>query len=185
MKASIVKILSDDDKLREYIEALESDIENTENVDIKVDLVLDNILKMFSNFTDRRALKSTNIEAITNLLKLKSELPMKRIQTKKLILDVLTKKNELEIKNKTAEATNKLAGGTTDILRAIFMKLDQKQIHPKLIEEDVLKLECKDIIDATIVNNEEESSTDIVKLQNKLDIEHYEALNLEEEQDEY
>ena len=187
MKSSIVKILSDEDKLTSYIHELEDDISKTETVDVKLDLVLDNILNMFSNFTDRRALKSTNIEAVTNLLKLKSELPMKRIQTKKLILDVLTKKNEMDIKAKTADATSKLAGGASDVLRAIFMKLDEQRIHPRVSDEDMLQIECKDIIDVPInqilIENDEPEVTDIVSLQKTLDIENYESFNVEEEQD--
>lgn len=188
MKSSIVKILSDEDKLASYIHELEEDISKTETVDVKLDLVLDNILNMFANFTDRRALKSTNIEAVTNLLKLKSELPMKRIQTKKMILEVLTKKNEMDIKAKTADATSKLAGGASDVLRAIFMKLDEQKIHPKVSDDEILQIECKDIIDVPVNqilanNNDESEVTDIVSLQKTLDIENYESLNVEEEQD--
>lgn len=188
MKASMIKILSDDDQLREYIASLEDDIEKTELVDTKLDMVLDNILKMFDNFKDRRALKSTNIEAITNMLKLKSDLPMKRIQTKKMIMELMTKKNELELRKRTADATSQLAGGTVDILRAIYMQLDQKQIHPKIVEADVLQLECKDIIDVVAVEKKEEvvidedpEVTDIVAIQKQLDITDYESIDSEEE----
>jgi hypothetical protein len=185
VKSSIVKILSDEDRLASYINELEEDISKTEIIDAKLDLVLDNILNMFSNFADRRALKSTNIEAVTNLFKLKSELPMKRIQTKKMILDILTKKNEMDIKAKTADATSKLAGGASDVLRAIFMKLDEQKIHPRVFDDEVLQIECKDIIDVpidqTIIENEDSEVTDIVSLQKKLDIEDNESLNMEEE----
>lgn len=187
MRSSIVKILSDEDKLASYIQELEEDISKTEIIDAKLDLVLDNILNMFANFTDRRALKSTNIEAVTNLFKLKSELPMKRIQTKKMILDILTKKNELDIKAKSVDATSKLAGDTSDILRAIFMKLDEQQIHPKIFDEDTLQNECKDIIDVpadqTHIEKEEPEVTDIVSLQKTLDNENFESFNVEEEHD--
>ena len=83
MKQSLVKILSDDEQLSEYISSLESELENTELVDAKLDLILDNILSLYSNFTDRRALRASNISAVTEMLKLKADIPMRRIQTKK------------------------------------------------------------------------------------------------------
>ena len=55
MKQSIIKILSDDDQLNEYINSLENELEKTESVDAQLDLILDNILNLYSNFADRRA----------------------------------------------------------------------------------------------------------------------------------
>ena len=100
MKKSLVEILSDNEQLDEYISSLEDELEKTEFVDAQLDVVLNNILNLYSNFADRRALRASNINAITEMLKLKSELPMKRIQAKKMILDILSKKKELEIKEK-------------------------------------------------------------------------------------
>lgn len=175
MKQSLAKIMDDEKKLKSYINTLELDIENTKNVDEKIDLVLDNILNMYSNFTDRRSLKASNIEAITNLLKLKSDLPMKRIQSKKLILDMMCKKTELEIKNKSAEASKDLAVSTTDFFKQVFLMLDQNKIHPKLNEEELI-IDCNDIIDVQIEQpkekddiNDEVSEINIEEIQKQLD----------------
>jgi len=147
MKQSLVKILSDDEQLSEYISSLESELENTELVDAKLDLILDNILSLYSNFTDRRALRASNISAVTEMLKLKADIPMRRIQTKKMILDMLAKKRELEIKERSVSASDQLVGTTSDLLRAIFNRLDQSNIHP-IIDTSVLESECLDIVDS-------------------------------------
>ena len=78
MKKSIVEILKDDERLTEYIQPLEEDINKTEDADATLDLILNNILHNCDNFSDRRALKSTLIESATDLIKLKTELPMKK-----------------------------------------------------------------------------------------------------------
>ncbi|HCF37569.1 MAG TPA: hypothetical protein DER56_00600 [Thermosipho africanus] len=173
---SIVNIIKDDEQLTSYIESLEEELKKTENIDEQVDMILSNILKLFNNFNDRRALRASNIDAITNLIKLKSEIPMKRIQTKKIILDMLTKKKELEIKEKSANATSNLANTTSDMLKAIYQQLDNNNIHP--IIEATLEETCKDIIDTPqleagesefVENNGNEEVIDVVKLQKSVD----------------
>lgn len=146
-KSTLVKILEDNSELENYIKSLEDDINNTENIDESLDLIIDNILNMFNNFTDRRSLKATNIEALGTLLKLKAELPFKRIQSKKMILDILTKKNELEIKKSNAVVNRKLANNSSEMLKAIFMQLDQNKIHPIIEDAEIIYSECSDIID--------------------------------------
>lgn len=173
---SIVNIIKDDEQLTSYIESLEEELKKTENIDEQVDMILSNILKLFNNFNDRRALRASNIDAIANLIKLKSEIPMKRIQTKKIILDMLTKKKELEIKEKSANATSNLANTTSDMLKAIYQQLDNNNIHP--IIEATLEETCKDIIDTPqleagesefVENNGNEEVIDVVKLQKSVD----------------
>lgn len=177
LKKTIAHILETDENVKRYVASLERDIENTKKVDKTIDKILDNILNCYSDFTDRRHLKSTNIEAVTNLLKLQSELPMKRVQAKKILLDMLTKKIELEIKNKSAIATNNLATSNSDFLKAVFLQLDEKRIHPKLDNEQMLSLECKDIIDVPIEIDVEPKTKkdindemDIVAIQQQLDL---------------
>jgi len=174
MKQSIIKILSDDDQLNEYINSLENELEKTESIDAQLDLILDNILNLYSNFADRRALRASNISAITEMLKLKSDLPIKRIQAKKMILDVLSKKKELEIKEKNSDTNNQLVGTTANLLNAIFSRLDQNNIHPK-IDDNILDCECSDIIDTpkslSDTNNlKDDVIINIEKLQKELDI---------------
>lgn len=170
---SIVNIIKDDEQLTSYIESLEEELKKTENIDEQVDMILSNILKLFNNFNDRRALRASNIDAIANLIKLKSEIPMKRIQTKKIILDMLTKKKELEIKEKNANATSNLANTTSDMLKAIYQQLDNNNIHP--IIEATLEETCKDIIDTPQLEAgenefvENNGNEDVVKLQKSVD----------------
>lgn len=154
MKKSIVEILKDDERLTEYIQSLEEDINKTEDMDEKLDLILDNVLKNCDDFKDRRALKSTLIESVTELIKLRTELPMKRIQSKKQILDIMTKKEELEIKKAQAKAQATIAGETVDMLTYLYTVLDDLHIHPKHLDESILEAECIDIIDTVAVEEE-------------------------------
>lgn len=181
MKQSIIKILSDDEQLNEYINSLESELEKTESVDAQLDLILDNILNLYSNFADRRALRASNISAITEMLKLKSDLPIKRIQAKKMILDVLSKKKELEIKEKNSDTNNQLVGTTANLLNAIFSRLDQNNIHPE-IDDNVLECECRDIIDTPASLSDtnmlvDDIVTNVEKIQEELDTEDMEEYN--------
>jgi len=154
LKKSIVEILKDDERLTEYIQSLEEDINKTEDMDEKLDLILDNVLKNCDDFKDRRALKSTLIESVTELIKLRTELPMKRIQSKKQILDIMTKKEELEIKKAQAKAQATIAGETVDMLTYLYTVLDDLHIHPKHLDESILEAECIDIIDTVAVEEE-------------------------------
>ncbi len=178
MRKSLVELLSDSEQLNEYISSLEDELEKTESVDIQLDIVLNNILSLYSNFADRRALRASNISAITEMFKLKSELPMKRIQAKKMILDILSKKKELEIKEKNSEANNQLAGTAVGVLAAVFNRLDQNNIHPE-IDDNILECECRDIIDTPQSLNDinifvDDIVADVEKIQEELDIENEE-----------
>lgn len=193
MKKSIIDILEDDEKLKAYVETLEKDLASCEDLDEKVDLVLNNILANFNDFKDRKSLRASNIDAITNLLKFKSELPMKRIQTKKIILDILSRKKELEIKAKTADANAQLSGSAADILNAIFYKMDLENIHPNIDDNLMEHEEYKEIIDIvsveTIESEKEEETVsknnetvDIVEIQRQLEEERIKGYKAELEE---
>ena len=156
MKKSLVKILIDNNQLEKYIKDLEKDINATGEVDSKVELLLDNILKQYSDFNDRRSLSAKNIEAVVELLKLKADLPMKRVQTKKQILDIMTKKDELEIKKKIAKANTEVAESASDVLKLIFNALDQRQIHPTVVDVEK-ESEYLDIIDVPLIEESVET----------------------------
>ena len=166
MKKSIVEILKDDERLTEYIQSLEEDINKTEDADATLDLILNNILHNCDNFSDRRALKSTLIESVTDLIKLKTELPMKRVQTKKSILDIMTKKEELEIKKTQANASAAIAGSAVDMLTYLYTTLDNLHIHPMAIEDSVLDAECVNIIDTLSIDEEITEKIEEVKIEN-------------------
>lgn len=167
------------DKVNEYILSLEDDIAKSEVVDDKVNELLDNLLYMFNDFKDKRALRASNIEAITNLLKLKADLPMQRVKIKKTALDILTKKKELEIKDKAATAIGNVAMSSGELLRSIYLKLDQYSIHPEIANNEILEAECSEIIEkpkelvAISESSEKEEIdsqiVDIAKLQQTLD----------------
>ncbi len=75
------------------------------------------------------------------MLKLQADLPQQRVKAKKAALDILTKKRELEIKNTAANAVNNIAVNSGELLKAIFLKLDQQNIHPALEETEILEAE--------------------------------------------
>lgn len=160
MNKSLTKILNDNDALNEYISDLEHDIDNTETVDNQLDTILNNILTNYDYFKDRRSLRASNFEALGTLLRLKAELPQKRIQSKRQLLDILTKKEELAIKKQEADASSTIANSTGSIINAIFNNFDINGINPKLVDADVLDDECEAILDKS-----EEVNTD-----NKKDI---------------
>jgi len=169
MKKSLVKILIDNNQLEKYIKDLEKDINATGEVYSKVELLLTNILKQYSDFNDRRALSARNIEAVTELLKLKADLPMKRVQTKKHILDIMTKKDELEIKKKIVKANTDIAESTSELLKLIFNTLDQRQIHPVVIDVEN-DPEYLDIIDVPLIEEEtkEEKENNVKEEENQV-----------------
>ncbi|MFA6621945.1 MAG: hypothetical protein WCV43_06305 [Candidatus Caldatribacteriota bacterium] len=164
-----MKILIDNNQLEKYIKDLEKDINATGEVDSKVELLLTNILKQYSDFNDRRALSARNIEAVTELLKLKADLPMKRVQTKKHILDIMTKKDELEIKKKIVKANTDIAESTSELLKLIFNTLDQRQIHPVVIDVEN-DPEYLDIIDVPLIEEEtkEEKENNVKEEENQV-----------------
>lgn len=146
-KITLYDAINDEEKLNCYIKNLENDLASSEKIDSTVSMLINNLLDVFSNFTDKRYLRASNIDAITNLLKFQSELPSQRIKTKKVILDLLTKKKELEIKEKAATAVNNMALNSGELLKSIFLKLDQQNIHPMLEESEILEAECCEIIE--------------------------------------
>lgn len=147
-KKSMLEILNDDEKLAEYITSLEEDVDNSYKTEEKLDEILSNIMSLCDNFKDRRALRSQLIESVTNLIKLKMiEAPKTRIENKKKILDIMTKKQELELKNKQIDASNKIAENSANVLRQLFNRLDQSQIYPHVLSDDIIEIECKDILD--------------------------------------
>ena len=172
-KTTLFEAINNEEKLEKYINDLELDISASEKVDITVSMLIENLLNAFSNFTDRRCLKATNIEALTNLLKLQADLPQQRVKAKKAALDILTKKRELEIKNTAANAVNNIAVNSGELLKAIFLKLDQQNIHPALEETEILEAECSEIIEKpkmleeSAEGSKEEKS--IIELQTMLD----------------
>lgn len=172
-KTTLFEAINNEEKLEKYINDLELDISASEKVDITVSMLIENLLNAFSNFTDRRCLKATNIEALTNLLKLQADLPQQRVKTKKMALDILTKKRELEIKSTAANAVNNIALNSGELLKAIFLKLDQQNIHPALEETEILEAECSEIIEKpkmleeSAEGSKEEKS--IIELQTMLD----------------
>ncbi len=175
-KNSLTEIFEDENKLSEYIQSLEFDIESTSSVDATVDELIENLLKAFDGFKDRRSLRASNIDAMTNLLKFKTELPLQRIRLKKTVLDIMTKKKELEIKEKTANAASQIAENSSHLLRNIFLKLDEQNIHPIIDEAEIIEIECSGILEKPKSLSESISEEiDVAKLQESLDLEESEG----------
>ena len=85
----------------------------------------------------------------------------------KSILDIMTKKEELEIKKTQANASAAIAGSEGDMLTYLYTTLDNLHIHPIAIEESVLDAECVNIIDTlSIVEEITEEKIEEVKIEN-------------------
>lgn len=146
---SIAHILENPSEMESYIESLELDLDSTLEVDKQVDTIISNILAHYKDFKDVRSLKSNNIEAMTNLLRFKAELPQKRVQIKKTILDIMTKREELQIKSQLAMATTSIANNTGTLLTNLFNTLDKNEVHPIITDAEILDPDCEKIIDTT------------------------------------
>ena len=97
---------------------------------------------------------ANKIEAVTKLLQLKSELPQKRIQTKKQILDILTKKQDLAIKNRAIEAQSNMTESSNNIIKTLLLSLDNSKIHPITLTDEKLNEQCGNVIDTTFKKEE-------------------------------
>lgn len=157
MRRKMVEILQDDSALNEYLEELNEKIEIDNNLEAKIDLILENLLSKtkFDNFNNVKYLRSTYIDSVANLLKLKTEIPLKRAQTQKLLVDILSKKKDLELKEKSLKNNEEGTKTITDSLRSVFEYLDKNDIHPQVDDIDVI--DSKSIVDDETTNNNSES----------------------------
>ena len=89
------------------------------------------------------------------MLKLKTEIPLKRAQTQKLLVDILSKKKDLELKEKSLKNNEEGTKTITDSLRSVFEYLDKNDIHPQVDDIDVI--DSKSIVDDETTNNNSES----------------------------
>lgn len=153
----MAEILQDDSALNEYLEELNEKIEIDNNLEAKIDLILENLLSKtkFDNFNNVKYLRSTYIDSVANLLKLKTEIPLKRAQTQKLLVDILSKKKDLELKEKSLKNSEEGTKTITDSLRSVFEYLDKNDIHPQVDDIDVI--DSKSIVDDETTNNNSES----------------------------
>lgn len=153
----MAEILQDDSALNEYLEELNEKIEIDNNLEAKIDLILENLLSKtkFDNFNNVKYLRSTYIDSVANLLKLKTEIPLKRAQTQKLLVDILSKKKDLELKEKSLKNNEEGTKTITDSLRSVFEYLDKNDIHPQVDDIDVI--DSKSIVDDETTNNNSES----------------------------
>lgn len=147
MKKKMSEILQDDVALNEYIEELNNKIEIDNNVEDKIDIILNNLLDKakFDNFNNIKYLRSTYIDSVANLLKLKTEIPLKRAQTQKLMIDILSKKKDFDLKEKALKNNEDSTKTITDSLRSLFEYLDKHEINPNV--NDNIMEESKSIID--------------------------------------
>lgn len=153
----MAEILQDDSALNEYLEELNEKVEIDNNLEAKIDLILENLLSKtkFDNFNNVKYLRSTYIDSVANLLKLKTEIPLKRAQTQKLLVDILSKKKDLELKEKSLKNNEEGTKTITDSLRSVFEYLDKNDIHPQVDDIDVI--DSKSIVDDETTNNNSES----------------------------
>lgn len=149
MKKKMSEILQDDTALNEYIEELNNKIEIDNNVEDKIDKILNNLLDKakFDNFNNIKYLRSTYIDSVANLLKLKTEIPLKRAQTQKLMIDILSKKKDFDLKEKALKNNEDSTKTITDSLRSLFEYLDKHEINPNV--NDNIMEESKSIIDTS------------------------------------
>lgn len=153
MVTHISKSLDDQEELNQLINESEIDIDNSKTVDMTVDTLIDNIMKVTNGFSDKRVLRASTISALSELLRIKSELPIKRVQAKKMLQDMYTKKLELELKSKAVKSTVDLQENTSELLKSIFLKLDQQNIHPNLELTKEASAACNSIIDSSVKTN--------------------------------
>lgn len=81
----------------------------------------------------------------------------------------MTKKDELEIKKKIVKANTDIAESTSELLKLIFNTLDQRQIHPVVIDVEN-DPEYLDIIDVPLIEEEtkEEKENNVKEEENQV-----------------
>jgi hypothetical protein len=131
-----------DDLLTELIEEIESsDVEDTAKI------LLDNLIANFKEFKDIRYIKASNIMALTNLINTISEIPNKKVNTIKNILDLKLKKENLKVKKEESKNTDALSK-SVEHLGTILDKLDELGINPVIDKEK--KEKASSLIDAAV-----------------------------------
>lgn len=163
MSVHISKSMDDQEELNQLINESEIDIDNSKTVDDTVNILIDNIMKVTNGFNDKRTLRASTISALSELLRIKSELPIKRVQAKKMLQDMYTKKIELELKARAVKSTVDLQENTADLLKSIYLKLDQQNIHPNVELTKEFSAACNSIIDSSTKTNnllDEETKSD-------------------------
>jgi len=122
-----------DTRLELYLSKIEEDINLVESRDQRVEEVLLNLLIKFHSFQDPRSLKSTNIEALTKLLDLYTNLPVKRAQLRKTIIDTLMKKQDLKQRR---DDTNNLKETVGITMSSILNMIEQSNTCYPSYEDD-------------------------------------------------
>ena len=124
--------LEDNSKLNEYINENINDIDKNDEMESTVKNLLSNILDIYKNFKDPRYLKSNNIEAIISLINTINDMPLKKAQAKKNMLETLIKKYNFDKKISVESKLN----DTMVSMKSILEKLDEMGINPKTSKKE-------------------------------------------------
>lgn len=124
--------LEDNSKLNEYINEIINDIDKNDEMESTVKNLLSNILDIYKNFKDPRYLKSNNIEAIISLINTINDMPLKKAQAKKNMLETLIKKYNFDKKISVESKLN----DTMVSMKSILEKLDEMGINPKTSKKE-------------------------------------------------
>lgn len=125
--------------IQEYINSLEEEIEQTEEVEKKLDVILSNILAKFDDFKDFRSIRASNMSAINELIRTKKDFKDTKLKAKKDLLDVVMKKRNTDAKNKTMLAVD---GEETKMdYQTLLIHLDKLNIHPVISQEEIKEAE--------------------------------------------
>lgn len=158
-------MVNDDNKLAAYLNVLHEDIDSTDELDYLLKEITNNILNQYKRFNDPRHLRSSNIEAINELIKTRVDIKFKKINSKKVLFDIINKKKELDLKFRNVVNESNMVDGIFNI-KDLLNSMDKENIHADIvIDADDAKF-IHDLDETSYKNN---SSSDNIDKLNELD----------------
>ena len=125
-------MVNDDNKLAAYLNVLHEDIDSTDELDYLLKEITNNILNQYKRFNDPRHLRSSNIEAINELIKTRVDIKFKKINSKKVLFDIINKKKELDLKFRNVVNESNMVDGIFNI-KDLLNSMDKENIHADIV----------------------------------------------------
>lgn len=127
-----LEMVNDDKKLTQYLSLLHDDIDSTDELDFLLKEITNNILNQYKRFNDPRHLKSSNIEAVNELIKTRLDIKVKKINSKKVLFDILNKKKELDLKFRSVVNETNMVNNAFNI-KDLLNSMDNENIHADIV----------------------------------------------------
>lgn len=163
-----LEMVNDDNKLASYLNLLHEDIDSTDELDYLLKEITNNILNQYKRFNDPRHLRSSNIEAINELIKTRVDIKFKKINSKKVLFDIINKKKELDLKFRNVINENNMVDGIFNI-KELLSSMDKENIHADItIDEEDAKF-IHDFDESKVNKLEKEEQEEVIEEMDEID----------------